>query len=542
MEDNEGEINTSQNDPLISICYSGQPGDIYYMNPPKELNTYPMYIDNPQKVEKTVGSYISYSFSGTDITEKLSRRYSDFFNLYEKLLQRWPGIYIPRIPQKKTTGNKEPSLISKRIRLINRFCLNLSNIEYLYKCEEVNIFRSNIKDVANAISKLPELKYSEILIRMKEAFPEYNENYDIIIGRSKITEFNTFLKKCSKNIEEFKANVNIANDRREAKKTYFLKLIHDFTNYEKDNIISYANNNEDLLIFYNHSLSSLSEKVLKLKNEITNPFVAFKYWLDEETLDVKAMQIAIEQINNLLETEHKLKVKLSELEEDIKKGQAGQVNIFKSLFKKKEDIVSKMEKDKEETEQKINDIGEIIKIVGDNMEKQIEIFKAEKTQNYYKYLKMFAILERESNKVIRELWTLVKNALNDISPNVGKNEEYISQPMNKHSNEDFKTKKNEDELDKKEEEEENRIEDKEEDIRNEDNQEENRNEDNQEENRNEDNQEENRNEDNQEENRIEDNQEENRIDEGEGENREEEREEERENGDEEEERGGNDDD
>ena len=509
MEGDEGEINTSQNDPLISIVYSGQPGDIYYMNPPKELTTYPMYIDNPQKVEKTVGSYISYSFNGTDITEKLSRRYSDFFSLYEKLLQRWPGIYIPRIPQKKTTGNKDPSLISKRIRLINRFCLNLSNIEYLYKCEEVNIFRSNIKDVANAISKLPELKYSEILARMKEAFPEYNENYDIIIGKSKITEFDTFLKKCSKNIEEFKASVNIANDRREEKKKYFLKLIHDFTNYEKDNIISYANNDENLLIFYNHSLSSLSEKVLKLKNEITNPFVAFKYWLDEETLDVKAMQIAIEQIYNLLETEHKLKVKLSELEEDIKKGQAGQVNIFKSLFKKKEDVVSKMEKDKEETEQKINDIGEIIKIVGDNMEKQIDIFKAEKTQNYYKYLKMFAILERESNKAIRELWTLVKNALNDISPNVGENEEYKSQPMNKHSIEDFKTEKHEDELDKKEEEE-NRIEDKEEDIRNEDNQEENRNEDNQEENRIE---------DNQEENRIEENQEGNRIDEGEGENR-----------------------
>ena len=88
------------------------------------------------------------------------------------------------------------------------------------------------------------------------------------------------------------------------------------------------------------------------------------------------------------------------------------------------------EKEKEVTEQKINDIQVIIKIVGDNMENQIEIFKNEKTQSYYKYLKMFAILQRESNKVIRELWTLVKNALNDISPNAGKDEEYQAQPMN----------------------------------------------------------------------------------------------------------------
>ena len=61
---------------------------------------------------------------------------------------------------------------------------------------------------------------------------------------------------------------------------------------------------------------------------------------------------------------------------------------------------------------------------------QIEIFKNDKTQSYYKYLKMFAILQRESNKVVRELWTLVKNALNDISPNAGKDEEYQAQPMN----------------------------------------------------------------------------------------------------------------
>ena len=69
------------------------------------------------------------------------------------------------------------------------------------------------------------------------------------------------------------------------------------------------------------------------------------------------------------------------------------------------------------------------------MENQIEVFKNDKTQNYYKYLKMFAILQRESNKVIRELWTLVKNALNDISPNAGQDEEYQAQPiMNEQQN------------------------------------------------------------------------------------------------------------
>ena len=430
-----GEVNYSQNDPLEAIGYSAEPGDIYYMNPPKQLSTYPMYIDNPKKVEKTVGSYTAYTMDGTDVTEQLTRRYSDFFALYEKLLQRWPGIYIPRIPPKKITGNQDPNVIKTRMRLLNRFCLNLSNIDYLYKSEEANIFRNNIPEVANSINKLPELSFADMLTRMKEAFPEFNENYDIIVGKSKITEFDAFLKKCQKNIEEFQVSVNLASEKREIEKKQYLQMILEFSNYEKDNMMSYADGNENSLIFYNPSYSSLSEKVLKLKHEMINPFIAFKNWLEEETLDVEAMQIAISQINKLLETEEKLKEKLMGLEEDIKKGQAGQVNFFKSIFKKKEDIIAETEKEKELTDQKIKDLEVIIKIVGDNMENQIEVFKNDKTQNYYKYLKMFAILQRESNKVTRELWTLVKNALNDISPNAGQDEEYQAQPIHEQNQE-----------------------------------------------------------------------------------------------------------
>ena len=426
----------SQVDYLAAIGFQAQPGDIYYMNPPKELSSYPMYIDNPKKVEKpVVGSFIQYTMDGTDITEPLTRRYSDFFSLYEKLLQRWPGIYIPRVPPKKITGNMDPSVIRTRMRLLNRFCLNLSNIEYLYKAEETNIFRNNIPDVANAINKLPELSLSEILTRMKEAFPEYNENYDIIVGKSKFETFETFLTACEKKIGEFKSSVDSASEKRDADKKQFLELVKGFTNYEKDNMMIYADNNVNSLIFFNPAYSSLSERVLKLKQDMINPFVAFRDWLQEEILDVEAMKEALKQIRNLLETESKLKDKLNTLEEDLKKGQQGQVNIFKSIFKKKEDIIAEMEKEKEITQQKIVDIGEIIKIVGDNMENQIEIFKNDKTQNYYKYLKMFAILQRESNRVIRELWTLVKNGLNDINPNMASDDNYQPQPENYENNE-----------------------------------------------------------------------------------------------------------
>ena len=250
-----GDLNYAKNNSLESMDYSSERGDIYSINLPKKLSTYPMYIDNQKKIDKIVGSYISYTLNVTNATEPLERRYSDFFALYEKLLQRWKGIYIPRIPPKKITGNLDPILIKTRMRLLNRFCLNLSNIEYLYKAEEANIFRSNIPEVANAINKLPELNYTEMLNRMKEAFPKFKESYDIISGKNKISEFDAFLKKFQKKIEKFQNSINEACQKKENEQKQYLNMIHSFSNYEKSNIIAYTDNNETSLIFNNPSFS-----------------------------------------------------------------------------------------------------------------------------------------------------------------------------------------------------------------------------------------------------------------------------------------------
>ena len=51
------------------------------------------------------------------------------------------------------------------------------------------------------------------------------------------------------------------------------------------------------------------------------------------------------------------------------------------------------------------------------MKKIMDKIKYLDVMNYYKYLKIFAIMQREANRVVRELWNLVKGALDDISPN-----------------------------------------------------------------------------------------------------------------------------
>jgi hypothetical protein len=317
------------------------------------------------------------------------------------------------------------------MRLLNRFCLNLSNIDYLYASDETSVFKGNGQDIANLINKLPELTLEETLNRMKSAFPQYNENYDILLGKPKINEFDNFLKKFLKTIEIFQKTVESAVEKREQEKKKYVELINGLVEYEKNSILTYTEDQIENLIFNNPAYNDLAEKVKNLSKEMINPFTAFKDWLEEEVLDAEAMSLAIKGINDFIEKEEKCRQKLEQTETDLKKVESGGSSL-KTLFKKKDSVIANILKEKEETSQRLNNFELLVKILADNMEKQIEEFKNEKTQTYYKYLKIFAILQKESNRVIRELWTLVKNALNEIAPNAQQaNEEYIAQPISK---------------------------------------------------------------------------------------------------------------
>lgn len=145
--------------------------------------------------------FVIYTVSGTLMPPGSTRRYSDFDSLREKLVERWPGVYIPNIPEKKVVGNLDNLVIQKRMRLLNVFCLKLSHFKPIFECEEMQLFQSNSPDVAKALDKLPKLSYPDICSRYKEAFPEYYEAYDLILGKGKLVDFYNFLKKVMNNLK-----------------------------------------------------------------------------------------------------------------------------------------------------------------------------------------------------------------------------------------------------------------------------------------------------------------------------------------------------
>ena len=385
---------------------------IYKMEPPRKLETYPMYIDLPV-IGEGIKKHVQYSLMGTDIQEALKRRYSDFYALHEKLLECWPGIFVPNIPPKVVVGNLDADIIAYRIRLLNRFCLDLSNIKYLYESEEVKLFQSNSNDVAKAIEKLPKLTYSQILENYKKAFTDFTESYDALIGKSKIIEFFSFLKKNLINLKTFHETITKTVEKREGEIEKYIELIKNFKEYESNNILSYAHQ-EEKLIFANSNNSQISEKIEKLKEILLNPYVILEVWIEEEELDTEAMISVINSLVKLQETLDKLRQRSSSIDVEQKKAEAGQTGFLKSIFKKKDEIINELSKEKETVEDNIKNLSEIIRISTFSLENKINKFKEEKISNYFRHLKIFILLQRKNDKNISGLWSNVKESLSNV--------------------------------------------------------------------------------------------------------------------------------
>jgi len=57
-----------------------------------------------------------------------------------RLVERWPGLFIPNLPEKSVTGNLENKFIERRKRLLNAFLNRCTDLPYLYLTEVFKVF------------------------------------------------------------------------------------------------------------------------------------------------------------------------------------------------------------------------------------------------------------------------------------------------------------------------------------------------------------------------------------------------------------------
>ena len=160
---------------------------------------------NGNELKEGMKKYIQYSLKCTVQMSKgernidLKKRYSDFFTLRKKLVERWPGVYIPNIPPKKAIGNLDGGIIETRKRILNKFCEKITKNSYLSEAEEVIAFVSSTD--SKDIEKLPGFKAEEVLEKYQKAFKTYYEAYDLNLGQKKLIEFKEMLNTIEKTIK-----------------------------------------------------------------------------------------------------------------------------------------------------------------------------------------------------------------------------------------------------------------------------------------------------------------------------------------------------
>ena len=356
------------------------------------------------------------------VKEPIYRRFSDFYSLREKFVERWPGIYIPNLPPKLTVGNLEKKVIEMRKRVINDFCHKISKFKFLLDSDELQIFLIRCNDVSKAINNLPKLNYEEILSRYNIIFSDIiqkiqKENADIEKYIKKINDAIPFMKKVLLNLNGFKKSIISTEENKEKEINYYYELMNIFQHFEKNTLLGYVNNDEDKLIFSNPKNHETHQKIKDLKEKFINPFTDLASWIDDDILDFKAMLSALESIINLNELLDKLTSRLSAIEDEIIKYKNNEYNYFTLWIKwtTVEGMLFELRQEEESTRKTIQALNSIIIIASEITLDNLEIFKVEKLQRYHKHIKIFAEVQKSNGDIINKLWSYISNdpKLND---------------------------------------------------------------------------------------------------------------------------------
>lgn len=125
-------------------------------------------VSNPVKVS----GHIKYTVTGEDQDGQFeeTRRYKEFFALRVVLVSRWPGIYIPAIPEKQLVGNKDVKFIEERRMLLERFMKELSRFDYLINSKEFRTFARERGDIEKLLSSLLRQTPMQILEKYRLNF------------------------------------------------------------------------------------------------------------------------------------------------------------------------------------------------------------------------------------------------------------------------------------------------------------------------------------------------------------------------------------
>ena len=156
-----------------------------------------------------VGKIMKYTVTGRDQQGEWTcqRRFNEFEALQRVLTERWPGCYIPAIPEKiaytvdvqnmKMADNNDAEFVEGRRVLLEKFIRQCSHFEYILGSVEFGIFARGAGEVTAQLDAMEALRPIEILekFRLNFSIDEEQANQQMLVYKEKISSFEMFLTK-----------------------------------------------------------------------------------------------------------------------------------------------------------------------------------------------------------------------------------------------------------------------------------------------------------------------------------------------------------
>ena len=369
-----------------------------------------MYVSDPQYIKEGVKGFTFYSLKGTKVPEVLSRRYHDFDALRKKMVERWPGIYIPKLPnKKKLVGNKGQKLSLIRAEMINRFLKKIAKIKYLMESDEMGLFLQNTSNVGKTLEAIKAENYEDLSKKYFSTFLDYDDNFDTKAGKEDQDKFEKKLLESLPKMKNFLLLVSAAMERFADEQENYSAVINMLSFYEKESLSNFVNNDENKLVFFNMKNQELCENIGNSQKQVINPYGRLYSAITDDYLNSEAMTEALEGLKNLQDSYNKLNKSLSNINIELSELQAGKGSV-KSLFKNKEKEITRLNNDKEAIEKNINNLGNAIKIATFNMQNAIKDFKITELDNYYAELSRIESDTEKNAQISDDLWeTVIKD-------------------------------------------------------------------------------------------------------------------------------------
>ena len=364
-----------------------------------------MYVSDPQYIKEGVKGFTFYSLKGTKVPEALSRRYRDFDSLRKKMVEQWPGIFVPKLPNKKKVGNKGKKISLIRVEMLNRFLKKISKIKYLMESEEMSLFLQNTSNIAKTLDGMKIPNYEDLSKKYFSTFLEYDDNFDTKAGKDDQDKFEKKLMESIPKMKNFVLLVSAAMERYMDEQQNYSEVINMLSEYEKESLSNFVDNDENKLVFFNTKNQELCKNISDAKNEMINPFDRLYSAITEDYLNSEAMTEALEGLKMLQDNYNKLIKSLSNINIEMSQLQAGKGVL--TMFKNKEKEITRLNTEKENLEKSINNLGNVIKIATFNMQNTIKDFKITELDNYYAELSRIENDIDKNAQISDDLWETV---------------------------------------------------------------------------------------------------------------------------------------